>query len=309
MKKVLVAARSFCKTPALVDQAASIASASGADISFVDHTLPVDFPHFFEGHPETEVLVLGRDKLGLDQLSSLPNLKHVVKYGVGLDNIDLDALAGRQIKLHWRGGVNALQVAELTIGLMLGLVRNIALSSSLMRQGIWRKEGGRDLGSKVVAVVGCGHVGSRVVPLLSAFGCQVLICDIEDKQNISSAFSAPQVLLDEALSRCDIATLHVPLTPLTENLISERELRLIGSNGFLINTARGKVVDMKAIEDALDQGELGGAAFDVYPEEPFRLGSILSHSHVVCTPHIGGGSEEARQAMGSSVLVFLEKIL
>lgn len=309
MKKTFIAARSFCKTPALVDQAAALASVSGADISFVDHTVLVDSPEVFEGRSETEVLVLGRDKLGLGQLEALPNLKHVVKYGVGIDNIDLEALAGRQIELHWRGGVNAPQVAELTIGLMLGLVRNIALSSSLMRQGIWRKEGGRDLGSKVVAVVGCGHVGSRLVPLLSAFGCQVLICDIKDKHSVSSAFNAPQVSLDEALSRCDIATFHVPLSPLTENLISGRELRLIGPNGYLVNTSRGKVVDMKAVGDALDRGDLGGAAFDVYPEEPFRLESILSHPRVVCTPHIGGGSEEARHAMGSSVLNFLEKIL
>ena len=304
---IYVAARSFSKTAALRQQLLNVTG--GVHVQFEEPTTPLNDPEVFSRAYEASILVLGRDRFGRREIERLPNLKHLVKYGVGLDNVDVKALEDRSVELHWRGGVNARHVAELTLGLTLGLVRNISHSSHLIRRGFWKKDGGEDLFGAKVTIVGCGYVGERVAFLFKAFGCEVFVVDLVDKSALCRENGYRQVSFEEGLRVCNIVSLHVPLTSQTNKMIAQRELGWLGEDGYLINTARGEVVDHTDLKTALNAGAIRGAGLDVFETEPICDFDLTSHPRVVCTPHIGGGSTGARQSMGGSVVGYVEEIL
>ncbi len=256
-----------------------------------------------------EMILLGTESLTRDDLLKLPSLRVVVKYGVGVDNLDLDALSDHGIELRIEPGVNAEFVAEFTLGLAIALSRNIASGNRRLRGAEWVKNGGFNLGGKVFGVVGCGHVGSKVAHLARAFGCQVLLCDIVAKHDLARVLGAREVSFSELMRSSDIISLHTPLTKESRGMIGADELAQFKPSAILLNTARGEIVDWQALTQALRSLKLRGAAFDVFPYEPFVSDELLQFDNFLATPHIAGNSFEAVTAMGKAALRGVEAYL
>ena len=265
---------------------------------------PIEMPHADLVHflAEADVAIIGKEQIDFQILAKLPNLKAISKYGVGLDNIDTAACKSHGVKLYHTPGVNRHAVAEMTVGMMISVLRNISLSNHLLKQGVWRKNGGQQLWGKTVGIVGCGSIGSEVAKLLRAFDCKVLICDILDKSEFCAGLGVTQVPLDELLGESQIVSLHIPLTKETRCLIDKENLAKMGSNSVLINTSRGEVVDQEHLKQALKHETILAAAIDVFTSEPCKDQELLDFSNLLATPHIAGNAIESVEAMGLAAI-------
>ncbi len=247
-------------------------------------------------------LLVGRDLITEKVLSSLPNLKIISKYGVGLDNLDQDLLKLYKVKLGWTPGVNKRSVAELTLGFMLGLIHNIFKAGYSLKHSRWKKDGGNVLQGKNVGIIGCGNIGKEVINLLHPFGCNVLVHDILKMTEYCQKVGASEVGLDRLLGESDIISLHVPLTPETKNMINKETFEKMKISAFLINTSRGDVVNESDLKFALLKNKIAGAALDVFSIEPPEDRELLACPSLMVTPHIGGNSLEAVELMGQSAI-------
>lgn len=249
-----------------------------------------------------DAAIIGTEKIDRAILDRLPELKVIAKYGVGLDNVDQDLLHQKKIVLGWTGGVNRRSVAELALAGMLGLAHNVFRTGYQLKQGGWNKNGGFLLSEKTVGVVGCGFVGTELLELLRPFHCHLLINDIVDKSAVAKDFGATMATLPELLERSDFVSLHVPLTESTKNFISTPQFARMKPTAYLINTARGEVVDQPALKKALIQGDIAGACLDVFAVEPPTDREFLALENLMVTPHIGGNTAEAVRAMGAAAI-------
>ena len=240
-------------------------------------------------------------------LQQLNNLIIVTNYGIGLDNLDLNAAEELGITVGWTGGVNKRSASEQVLGFMLGLSRNSFFSSFTLKQVNWEKEGGRLLSGSCVGIVGCGHIGTDTVHLLQPFNCRVLICDLLDKSGVVDAYGVTQVSLEKLLAETDVVSLHVPLTELTHFMVNDEFLQQMKPSAHLINNSRGPVVNQQALKNALQQKIIAGAALDVYELEPPEDLEFLSLPNLMVTPHIGGNANEAVLAMGRSAIQHLKE--
>lgn len=272
---------------------------------FNDNGQPLSGKKLIEFINDADATIVGVETIDDSVLEHTPKLKIISKYGVGLDSIDQDALKRRNITLGWTGGVNRRSVSELTLCFMLGLCRNVFGSGFKLKQSEWDKSGGRQLSGKTVGIIGCGHIGSDVIRLLSPFNCKILVRDIVDKTNFCQEQGASEVSLEQAIERSDIISLHVPLTEITCQIVNKNFLKRMKSNAFLVNTSRGNVVDQTALLFALKQGDIAGAALDVFVEEPPMDKDFLSLPNLMVTPHIGGNAQEAVETMGREAIQHL----
>jgi D-3-phosphoglycerate dehydrogenase len=250
-------------------------------------------------------LLIGREEVGQNLLRSFPRIKAVSVYGVGYDNVDQDACRDRGVELLVAPGVNADAVAEHTLGLMLAVLRNISANDRLLHAGRWNKDGGRTLFGKTVAVIGAGHVGSRVARLLRAFSCPVVLNDILPKADLAEELGACELGLESALQTADIVTVHVPLSAVTRGLFGDKTFSLMKAGAVLINTSRGAVVDLAALERALASGQIAGTGLDVFENEPIVRETLFAHAGVVGTPHTAGNAKEAVEAMAGAAASML----
>ena len=251
---------------------------------------------------DADAAIVGVEVINDSILEHTPELKIISKYGVGLDSINQESLKRRNISLGWTGGVNRRSVSELTLCFMLGLCRNVFGSGFKLKTAEWDKNGGYQLSGKTVGIIGCGHVGSDVVRLLSPLNCKILVQDIIDKSDFCREQGASEASLGEVIERSDVISLHVPLTKLTRQMVNESFLKRMKATAFLINTCRGEVADQEALKNALYQRIVAGAALDVFFEEPPTDNEFLSLPNLMVTPHIGGNTEEAVEAMGRSAI-------
>ena len=255
---------------------------------------------------DADGMILGLEQMNRTVLQQLKNLKIIAKYGVGLDNLDVEAANELGIAIGWSGGVNKRSASEQALGFMLGLCRNLFFSSFPLKEGKWQKEGGRLLSGSCVGVIGCGHIGTDVVHLLQPFNCQILICDLLDKSGVVDAYGVTQVPLEKLLPEADVVSLHVPLTELTHFMVNDEFLQQMKPLAHLVNNSRGPVVNQQALKKALQQKTIGGAALDVYESEPPDDLEFLSLPNLMVTPHIGGNANEAVLAMGRSAIHHLK---
>jgi len=251
---------------------------------------------------DADAAIVGKETINDSVLKRTPALKIISKYGVGLDSIDRESLKRRNISLGWTGGVNKRSVSEQALCFMLGLCRNIFGSGFKLKSAEWNKDGGHQLSGKTVGIIGCGHIGSDVVRLLSPFGCTILVRDIIDKSDFCRKQGIVEACLDDVIEKSDIISLHVPLTDLTRQMVNKNFLQRMKSTAFLVNTCRGEVVDQEALKNALSQKIIAGAALDVFVEEPPTDTDFLSLPNLMVTPHIGGNAREAMEAMGQSAI-------
>ena len=258
-----------------------------------------DLVHFLTN---ADAALIGRDPINTELIRSLPKLRMISKYGVGLDNLDPEALSRARIELRVTSGTNRRSVAELALGFMIGLCHNMSSGSEELKSGSWRREGGQELTGKSIGIIGCGNVGQELVRLLQPFQCKIWVRDIADRSGFCREFGAVETGFDEIIEEADIITLHVPLTENTENLIDKSVLAKMKPSAFLVNTSRGRVVHQGDLHQALVSGEIAGAGLDVFWEEPPVETEFLQLPNLMVTPHIGGNSREAVEAMGRAAI-------
>jgi D-3-phosphoglycerate dehydrogenase len=259
--------------------------------------------NLLRGH---ERAIVGLEKIDDAVLAQVPELRVISKYGVGLDGLDLDAIAARGVKLAWSGGVNRRSVSELTLAFAIALLHRVPESGATLRAGTWQPLVGRQLTGRTVGIIGCGFVGKDLVRLLAPFECRVLAHDIRDYPAFYAANRVEPVPLDRLLAEAEIVTLHVPLDASTRGMIGVAELARMRKGAVLINAARGGLVDEAALETALTTGHLAGAACDVFALEPDANAGLLALPTFLGTPHIGGATEEAQLAMGRAAIEGLD---
>jgi D-3-phosphoglycerate dehydrogenase len=296
--KIAVTSVSFGKSPALRKELLRVFPNS----VFNENGQRLSGKELIEFISDADATIVGIETINDSILEHTPELKIISKYGVGLDNIDQESLKRRNIALGWRGGVNRRSVSELTLCFMLGLCRNVFDSGFKLKRFEWNKSGGHQLSGKAVGIIGCGHIGSDVVRLLSPLNCKILVQDIIDKSVFCREQGASEASLEEVIESSDIISLHVPLTKLTRQMVDEKFLKRMKSTAFLINTCRGEVINQEALKNALYQGTVAGAALDVFFEEPSTDEEFLSLPNLMVTPHIGGNAREAVEAMGRSAI-------
>ena len=258
-----------------------------------------DLVQFLSGHDKA---ITALETLDRTVLKQLPSLKVVSKYGVGLDMIDLQAMADLGKSLGWKGGVNRRSVSELVIAFTISLLRQIPTAKRDVLSGIWQQTKGGLLSGRTVGIVGCGHIGKDLVKLLTPWGCTILVHDILQFPDFYAEYNVKPVSLDELLASADVVTLHVPLDETTRLILDSTRLAMMKPSSILINAARGGLVDEAALKVMLQNGQLAGAAFDVFSTEPPEDHDLIRLDTFSVTPHIGGSSREAILAMGRAAI-------
>ena len=295
---IAVASRSFSHHPQLRAELLEKYSS----VRFNDDGVALEGTALIEFARGREKLIIGLECVNEAFLAALPELRVISKYGVGTDMLDREAMVRRGVHLGWTGGVNRRSVAELAIALMLSLLRKIPQAYADMREGIWKNRKGKELSGRTGGIVGCGHVGKELAILLRAFGCRVFAHDILDFPEFYAAHQVEPLALEPLLQRSEIVSLHVPLDDSTRNILNAERLALLPSEGLVINTARGGLVDEAALKQMLKEGRLAGAAFDVFTDEPPQDEELLQLPNFLGTPHIGGSSQEAILSMGRAAI-------
>jgi D-3-phosphoglycerate dehydrogenase len=250
--------------------------------------------------------IRSRTHLSADVLAQARRLIAIGAFCIGTDQVDLSAAAERGVPVFNAPFSNTRSVAELVIAETILLSRGVPQRNAQLHRGVWNKSaaGAHEVRGKCLGIVGYGHIGTQVGVLAEALGMRVIYYDIITKLALGNA--SPVRTLDELLAQADVVTLHVPDTQVTRGLIGARELALMRPGAALINASRGLVVDVEALAAALKANRLGGAAIDVFPEEPAGRGQqfaspLLELDQVILTPHIGGSTEEAQENIGREV--------
>jgi D-3-phosphoglycerate dehydrogenase len=300
--KVAVASRSFAGNAALRAELL----ARYPDATFTESPSVIggdELVAVLRGH---DAAIVGLERIDDAVLDRVPELRIISKYGVGLDGVDVDAIARRGIRLGWTGGVNRRSVAELTLSFAIALLHRVPEAFAALRRDAWGKFIGRQLTGKTIGIIGCGFVGQDLVTLLAPFDCRILAHDIRSYPEFYRAYSVTPVSLDQLLTESDVVTLHVPLDRSTKDMIGASQLARMRRGACLINAARGGLVDEHALVAALDSGHLAGAAADVFAIEPDAHPKLVAHPAFLGTPHIGGSTQEAQLAMGRAAIDGLE---
>jgi len=252
-----------------------------------------------------ERAVLALEYLTEEVIQQLPELKVVGKYGVGLDKLDLHAMSKSNIKLGWTAGVNSIAVAELTIALALDIVRKVSESQAVVAGGEWTQVKGQQLSSLKVGVVGYGHVGSKVSRLFKAFGSDVVSYDIKGLEQEMENDGVTPSSWKKIVEECDLITVHVPYHKQNHHLISDKVMSSMKPGSYILNTARGGLIDEFSLLQHLESGHIHAAGLDVFEIEPPKNNALVGRSDVVVTSHIGGSSKEAILAMGRAAIAGL----
>ncbi len=247
-------------------------------------------------------------------MAASPRLRVVGVHGVGCDHVDLGAARDLgKVVLNTPSALTAT-VAEMTLALMLALTRRVVSADKAVRAGEWTRKYGDLIGSelmgKTVGVIGLGRIGAAVARRLKPFDVTLLYYDVTERTALEDELGVKRVDLDTLLRESDIITLHTPLTPGTRGLLSRREFNLMKDGVYLVNTARGKVIDQRALVEALKAGKVAGAALDVFEEEPLDPEDPLaSMDNVILTPHLGASSREAMRRMAVQVAEEVMEVL
>lgn len=245
---------------------------------------------------DVDVLIAGTEPITAAVMDRAPRLRLIARVGIGLDSVDLIAARRREILVSYTPDAPAPAVAELTMGLILSLLRSLSQADRGMREGVWRRIAGRRLGELTVGVIGVGRVGKRLIRHLQGFVPRILANDLVPDIEFATANGVRFVEKETIYREADVITLHLPLTPLTRNLISRREIELMKPDACLINTSRGSLVNEHDLALALKQGHLAGAAIDVFTQEPYS-GELVTLDNCLLTCHMGSMSRDCRAQM------------
>lgn len=249
--------------------------------------------------PGIDGYIAGLDGIDANALKSADRLKVIARYGVGIDNVDLAVSREKGIVVTNTPGANSVSVAELALGLMLALARQIPEADEAVHQGKWPRYAGVSLEGKTVGILGLGAIGKQLARRLTGFDCKILAFDpIADPPfaKVNHIVLAP---LEEVIEQADFVSLHLPLLPETRGIANEAFLKRMKKGSFLINTSRGEVIDETALLEALQSGHLKGAGLDAFiVEPPDPENPLLALPQVIVTPHLGAQTDGATSNMG-----------
>lgn len=252
------------------------------------------------------VVVRSRTKITAELLDAAPNLKLIVRAGVGLDNIDLDAARQAGVEVRNTPQAASISVSEHAFGLMLALTRHIPQANASMHAGKWLKKKylGNQLAGKTLGIVGFGLIGQELAKRALAFEMGVLVYDVlEEPKRVARELGCEVVAtVDEMVKLTDFLSLHVPYLESTHHLINSKRLKLMKPTAFLVNTSRGKVIDEQALIKALETNTIAGAALDVFTEEPPQNPALTELDHLVMTPHIASSTVETQRDAAFQVI-------
>ena len=247
-----------------------------------------------------------RTHLTAEMIEAAPKLIAVGCFCIGTNQVDLNAAKARGIPVFNAPFSNTRSVAELVLGEILLLMRNVPQANAEVHRGVWNKSstGSHEVRGKKLGIIGYGHIGSQLSIIAESLGMDVYFYDIENKLPLGNAKQVRS--LEELLSSCDVISLHVPELPSTKNLMNAERITQLKQGAILINAARGTVVDIDALAQALKDGKIHGAAIDVFPIEPASINEefvspLREFNNVILTPHIGGSTAEAQENIGFEV--------
>jgi D-3-phosphoglycerate dehydrogenase len=257
------------------------------------------------------LIVRSAVQVNADLLAKAPKLRVIGRAGVGIDNIDLEPATRQGIAVMNTPGANAVAVAEHTLAMMLALARHLCRANELMHAGKWEKKSlqGTELRGKTLGIVGLGRVGMEVARRARAFGMEVMAHDPFVSILVAKDQGIAIAKLEQVYAAADYLTLHVGLTPQTTGMINAASLKKMKRGVRLVNCARGELVDELALAHALKQGHVAGAALDVFVEEPLKNSPLTALDNVILTPHIGGSTHEAQEAVGYQIALQVKEYL
>lgn len=247
--------------------------------------------------------IAGLDAITREVLEAADSLKVIARYGVGVDAIDLETARQKGIVITNTPGANSASVAELTLGLMLSLARNIPEAVEATRSGEWPRFRGMSLGGKTIGLFGFGEIGKRVAQMLKGFNARLVAYDPFPDVEFAEECGVEIVQQDEVIRMADILSLHCPVLPDTRGMVNTDFIRKMKPGAFLINTSRGELINEDALYDAIKSNHLQGAALDVFSQQPPQPGNpLLGMPQVIVTPHMGAHTDGATNAMGWAAL-------
>ncbi len=288
--------------------AESIADAGVAQLRDAGHEVAVrtglSEAELLDAVADVDALVIrSATKVTADVLAAAPKLKVVGRAGIGLDNVDLQAATRQGVMVVNAPQSNAVSAAEHTIALILAQARNVPQAHGALRAGRWERKQheGTELYGKTLGVLGLGRIGSLVAHRLHAFGMRVLAYDPYVSRERAAGMDVELADLDDVVARADVLTVHLPRTPETIGLVGAERLAHMKPGARVVNVARGGIVDEQALADAVTSGHLGGAAVDVFVEEPTTESPLFGVDRIVVTPHLGASTAEAQDRAGITV--------
>lgn len=293
-KKIVITPRGFAKCG--LDNL-KILEEAGLDVIYNNTGLAYTKEEFYEITKDADGIIVGVEAVDKKYIDSHPRIKAVVKFGVGVDNIDVEYCKEKGIFVGRTVGSNARSVAETAISFIIADSKNLFGSILSTREGDWTKMTGYEILDKSIGIIGFGAIGKHVAEMARGLGMKVYAYDAYGvDKSVADSYYTEMLELNELIKKCDFISLHVPLTADTENMISENELRLMKSNAVLINTARGGVVNERDLYEALKNGVIRAAYFDVFSSEPPEKDEpLLKLPNFYLTPHIASRSNEAEK--------------
>lgn len=295
---VAVCSRSFSKNPFLRAELLK----RYKNVKFNDEGVSLNGASLISFLNGQDYAIIALEVINDEVLSELPKLKVIGKYGVGLDKLDFKALNKHKIRLGWTPGVNSQAVAELALCLSLTILRRTYISNQIVKDHEWKQITGRQLSSLKIGILGCGFAGTAFLKLISGFNNKVLVCDILDKSDTCKQFNASQVSFSEVIEQSDLISIHLPKNINTEKIIDSAVIDRMKPKSYIVNAARGGLIDEKALYKALESGHLSAVALDVLEQEPPNFYDLINHPNCFVTSHIGGSSEEAILEMGLAAI-------
>lgn len=309
---VAVASRSFSKNQGLV----SALKAKYSKVTFNQTGTTLQGKDLVNFLSSADKAIIGIEKISAEILDQLPRLKVISKYGVGTNNLDIDSLKSKGVNLGFTPGANKQSVAELALTLTLLSLRKIHRNHTEITEGIWSQEKGAELFGKTVGLLGFGNIGQKFASFLQPFNCKIIFFDEkifsnQELLNISEDFGlqADAIQQDElaaVLHQADILSIHLPLLPETQNIISAQELSLLKPSISIINTARGGIVNESSLHAFLFKNPDAFAAFDVYAEEPVLENQLFELPNFFGTSHRSSLTHEGIIAMGLAAIAGLD---
>ena len=309
---VAVASRSFSKNQGLV----SALEAKYSKVIFNETGATLQGRDLVDFLSSADKAIIGIEEISEEVLEQLPKLRVISKYGVGINNLDIDSLRSKGVNLGFTPGVNKQSVAELALTLTLLSLRKIHRNHAEITEGIWSQEKGAELFGKTVGLLGFGNIGQKFASFLKPFDCKIIFFDekIFTNQELLSisedvglqSKAIQQDELEAVLHQADILSIHLPLLPETQNIISAQELSLLKPSVSIINTARGGIVNEPALHAFLSNNPNAFAAFDVYAEEPVLENQLFKLPNFFGTSHRSSLTHEGIRAMGLAAIAGLD---
>lgn len=245
---------------------------------------------------DAEILIAGTEKITEEVFENAPNLKLISRVGIGLDGVDFELCKKYGVRVAYTPDAPTMAVAELCVGMIIDLARQITITDKNIRLGIWKRYMGTLLYGKTVGIFGMGRIGKSLVHLLSSFNIKFLVHDINPDIAFGRLYNVNFVTKEEVLKNSDIVSVNIPLKKDTFNYITTKELSMMQSHAILINTARGGIINENDLYDALKNQQIAGAAVDVFEEEPYN-GKLCGLDNCLLTCHMGASTIDSRTDM------------